>query len=148
MLIYVDDLILASKNIKKLEFIKSKLKSVFKIMDLGPIHDIFGMNVERQGLTGNIHLSQKKCIKELIGKFNMEDAKTVSTLVEANTRITKEMRSEEERTKMKNRPYKELLVGGLTYLANATRQIYLLQHFKLISVPIQENCIGLWQSVY
>jgi len=57
-----------------------------------------------------------------IARFNMEDAKTVLTPIDANTKITKEMspRSEEERTKMKNRPYREL-VGELTYLANATR---------------------------
>lgn len=120
MLIYVDDLILTSKKLKRLELIKSKLKSAFKMMDLGPIHDILGINVKRQGLTGSIYLSQKRYIEE--ARFNMENAKTVSTPMEANTRITKEMspRTEQERTNMKNRPYREL-VDGLTYLANATR---------------------------
>lgn len=122
MLIYVDDLILASKRVEKLESIKSKLKSAFKMVDLGPIHDILGIYVERQGLTGSIYISQKKYIEDLIAKFNMEDAKTVSTPMETNTRITKESspRSEDERAEMKNRPYREL-VDGLIYLANATR---------------------------
>lgn len=122
MLIYVDDLILASKKVEKLERVKSKLKSAFKMVDLGPIHDILGINVERQGLTGSIYLSQKKYIKELVSKFNMEDAKSTSTPMETNMKVTKEMspKSENERADMKKRPYREL-VGGLIYLANATR---------------------------
>ena len=122
MLIYVDDIILASKRIEKLETVKTKLKTAFKMVDLGPIHDILGINVERQGLTGSIRLSQRKYTEELIAKFNMENAKTVSTPMEVNTKITKEMspKSEEERAEMSNRPYREL-VGSLIYLANATR---------------------------
>lgn len=122
MLIYVDDLILASKKVENLERVKSKLKSAFKMVDLGPIHDILGIGVERQGLTGSICLSQKKYIKELVAKFNMEDAKPTSTPMETNMKITKEMspKSEDERAEMKKRPYREL-VGGLIYLANATR---------------------------
>lgn len=122
MLIYVDDLILVSKKIEKLEFLKSKLKLAFKMVDLGPIHDILGINVEREGLTGSIRLSQKKYIEELIANFNMKDAKTISTPLEVNIKITKEAspRSEDERAEMKNRPYREL-VGGIIYLANATR---------------------------
>lgn len=122
VLIYVDDLILASKKIEKLDFVKSKLKSAFKMVDLGPIHDILGINVERQGLTGSIRLSQKKYIEELKTKFNMENAKTASTPLEANAKVTKDMspKSENERSEMKNQPYREL-IGGLIYLVNATR---------------------------
>jgi len=37
MLIYVDNLILVSKKIEKLEIVKSKLKSAFKMLNLEPI---------------------------------------------------------------------------------------------------------------
>lgn len=150
VLIYVDDLILASKKLKRLELIKSKLKSAFKMMDLGPIHDILGINVERQGLTGSIYLSQKRYIEELIARFNMENAKTVSTPIEANTRITKKTspRTEEERTNMKNRSYREL-VGRLTYLANATRpDAFATSTLSRFCKADQENCIGLYQNAY
>lgn len=59
MAIYVD-IILASKKIGKLELIKSKLKSSFKVSDQGPIHYILGMHIEREGPTGSIYLSQRK----------------------------------------------------------------------------------------
>lgn len=50
----------------------------------------------------------------------MNSAKSVS--IESNTKITKDLgpKDDEERKRMKNRPYREL-IGGLIYLANATR---------------------------
>ncbi|CAK9827765.1 Retrovirus-related Pol polyprotein from transposon TNT 1-94 [Anthophora retusa] len=122
LIIYVDDLLLASKNIEALNKIKSKFKTAFKIVDLGQVNNILGICVQREGTTGKIHLSQEKYIKELIKKFNMEEAKATHTPIESNTKITKEMgpTTEEERREMLHRPYREL-VGGLIYLANATR---------------------------
>jgi len=68
MLIYVDDLILTLKKVGaiKLEAIKSKLHTAFKMTDLGLIHDILGINVKREGLTGGIRFLQKKYIEQLI----------------------------------------------------------------------------------
>lgn len=52
----------------------------------------------------------------------MENAKTVSTPLEPNIKITKEVepKTEDEKSEMKNRPYREL-IAGLIYLANASR---------------------------
>lgn len=60
IIIYVDDLILASKKMDRLENVKSKMKSTFKMVDLGQINNILGISVQREGATGKIHLSQKK----------------------------------------------------------------------------------------
>ena len=122
VIIYVDDMLLASKDIERLELVKSKLKSTFKMVDLGPVSNILGIKVERDGPTGRIHLSQKRYVEELLKKFNMEDVKTVTTPIEPNMKITKAMQptTDDERYKMKTRPYREL-VGGLIYLSNATR---------------------------
>lgn len=121
-IVYVDDLILASKEIEELKRVKTNLKSTFKMVDLGPIHDVLGISVEREGQTGSILLSQERYVKELLSRFKMEDVKSVSTPIESTIKITKEMcpNSEEERQEMENRPYREL-IGGLNYLANATR---------------------------
>ncbi|CAK9820302.1 Retrovirus-related Pol polyprotein from transposon TNT 1-94 [Anthophora plagiata] len=122
LIIYVDDLILASKNIKVLEEIKLNLMSAFKMVDLGQISNILGINIKRDGPTGKIRLTQKKYIEDLIRRFNMEDAKTAPTPIEPNMKIIKETSpmSEEEKSEMKCRPYRGL-IGALVYLANATR---------------------------
>jgi len=61
VIIYVDDLILTSKNIEKFVNVKSeRIKSTFKMIDLGPINNILGINVQQDDATGNIHISQKR----------------------------------------------------------------------------------------
>lgn len=122
MTVYVDDMVIASKDINELNNVKRKLQSEFEIQDLGQITDILGIRVEREGKTGSLKLSQQKYVQELLEKFKMTLAKTVSTPIESNTKITKELgpKNEEERQQMKNCPYREL-VGSLVYLANATR---------------------------
>lgn len=88
VILYIDDLILASRNIKKIEEIKTKLKSEFKMTDLGSISNILGINVRREGLIGAIHLSQEKYVNELLEKFCMTKATVISTPVESNIKVT------------------------------------------------------------
>lgn len=122
VIVYVDDLILASRKINKLESLKSKMKTMFKMVDLGQINNILGINVQRDAATGKMHLSQEKYVKDLLNRFDMDQAKTVSTPIESNIKITKEMSptTEDEKCEMEKRPYREL-IGSLIYLANATR---------------------------
>jgi hypothetical protein len=56
----------ASKNIDKLKELKNKLKSEFYMSDLGPLNQILGINVEREGATGKIKLDQRKYVSKLI----------------------------------------------------------------------------------
>ncbi|KAL0117638.1 hypothetical protein PUN28_008790 [Cardiocondyla obscurior] len=102
--------------------VKSKMKAMFKMVDLGQINNVLEISVQREGTTGRIYLSQKKYIEDLIEKFDIKQAKEASTPIKPNLKITKEASpsTEEERQEMKNRPYREL-IGGLIYLANATR---------------------------
>lgn len=71
MISYVDDIILASKDKNKLNEVKYKLKSKFEMTDLGPISNILGIKIERNGGTGSMNLSQENYTKELIYRFNM-----------------------------------------------------------------------------
>ena len=104
LVIYVDDLIFASKNIKKIQLVKSSISSTYKITDLETISSILGINVEREGPTEKIRLSQKKYINDFLEEFNMTKAKTVSTPIEPNVKISKNMCSVtiDERKEMEN----------------------------------------------
>lgn len=90
--------------------------------DLGPVSDILGINIERDQPTGSIRLNQRKYVCDLFEKFGMSSSKTVTTPLELNIKLTKESKptTKEERDEMKKIPYREL-IGGLIYLANATR---------------------------
>jgi len=93
-----------------------------KMTDLGIISNILGIKVQREGETGKIRLSQQKYVDELCEKFDMRNAKTVSTPIESNVKMSKKVcpRTEDYKREMEKRHYKEL-IGGLIYLANATR---------------------------
>lgn len=120
IVVYVDDLLIASIDIQKLNRVKNMVQKKFKMHDLEKIKDILGMHIDRIGETGEIKLTQKRYIKDLL--FNMENCNVSSTPFESNIKLTKPEQPEttEEMKKMSTKPYKEL-VNSLIYLANATR---------------------------
>ncbi|KAL0276866.1 UNVERIFIED_CONTAM: hypothetical protein PYX00_004339 [Menopon gallinae] len=122
LLIYVDDILLASKSLEEMNEIKELLKREFEITDLGSINTILGINIKRDSDTGNMTLTQRNYIEELIKKFGMENAKEIGTPMELNVKVSKEMspKDENEREEMKHKPYREL-IGCLVYLSKATR---------------------------
>ncbi|KAL0270634.1 UNVERIFIED_CONTAM: hypothetical protein PYX00_007980 [Menopon gallinae] len=122
LLICVDDILLASKSLEEMNEIKELLKREFEITDLGPINTILGINIKRDSDTGNMTLTQRNYIEELIKKFGMENAKEIGTPMELNVKVSKEMspKDENEREEMKHKPYREL-IGCLVYLSKATR---------------------------
>lgn len=120
IIIYVDDLLIASKSLHKLQKLKEVLRNEFQMNDLGPVNDILGINIKRDGPTGKMRLTQRRYITDMLQTFGMEDCKPISTPFESNQKLTKGMQSEEERISMKYKPYREL-IGSLIYLANATR---------------------------
>jgi len=64
--------------------------------DLRIINNILGIQVQREGKTEKICLSQRKYIYELCEKFDTQNAKIVLTPIESNIKISKEMRPKTE----------------------------------------------------
>jgi len=122
VIVYVDDLLLASQNLQELRKLKEALNKNFQMKDLGPAKDILGINIQRDTPTGKIRLTQRRYITNLLQKFGMENCKPISTPLDSNQRLTKKMDSnaEEKGISTKHKPYREL-IGSLIYLANATR---------------------------
>ncbi|KAH0818660.1 hypothetical protein GEV33_004131 [Tenebrio molitor] len=90
--------------------------------DLGPLSFCLGIeftqDVEKQTIT----MSQSKYIKETLSRFNMENCKGVTTPINPNEKLSKEMcpKTEEEKKAVEMLPYQSL-VGSLMYLAVSTR---------------------------
>lgn len=118
--IYVDDLLVFSNEPGWVHNVKRELFSKFHMKDLGEAKQILGMRITRQD--GAIMLDQQRYIEELLRRFKMDNCNPVSTPAEVNHRLTKGMSptSEEEKRKMSNVPYREL-IGGLQYLVQCTR---------------------------
>lgn len=118
IIVYVDDLLIASKDIHELHKLNSILKSKFQMNDLGPVNDILGINIERDGHTGKMKLTQRRYMTNILKKFGMDNSKPISIPLESNQFLTKQMGSDTEY--MNQKSYREL-VGSLIFLANATR---------------------------
>ena len=58
--------------------------------DLGDAKQIFGMRITREKANGTLKLSQTKYVKKILSKFNMNEAKPVSTSLGSHFRLSKE----------------------------------------------------------
>lgn len=122
IIVYVDDLLIGSKSLGKIEEVKTSLKAKFKMKDLGEIKNILGIHVDRDKHTGEMRLSQRLYIENLLKRFDMENCNSTTTPLEPNEKFTNpnELETGEEALGTHGTSYREL-IGSLIYLANATR---------------------------
>lgn len=120
--IYVDDFLIFSNNKKQEERLVRKLFDSFKMKDLGQVSSVLGIRVTRNREAGEISIDQSQYINEMLNKFGMTDCKGVSTPMDPNQKICKEMspKSEQEREEMKSTPYRQL-IGSLLFAAQISR---------------------------
>ena len=116
LLIYVDDIGLISKDTKELQATKAKIMDTFEARDLGPCTYFLGMDIIRDRENRSIILAQHRLTNDLLSKYNMLEAKSLSTPLSAATKLTKEG----EVLDQTEYPYAQL-VGSLMYLSVCTR---------------------------
>ena len=115
--VYVDDLIVMSENQEQLKDIKHCLKARFEMKDMDELHYCLGISVERSDCGREIHIHQKKYLKDLLSKFGMEDSKPVSTPMDINVKLEKN----DGVSKNVDPILYQSMVGSLLYAAVATR---------------------------
>lgn len=122
LVIYVDDLIIASSDKRKVAELKQKLAKSFEVKDLGRVHYCLGIEFTEIKAKKEFRMSQKKYIRDIQQRFNMEDCKPVATPMNPAVKLSKEMSptTKEEKVKMSQVPYRNL-IGSLMYLATSTR---------------------------
>ena len=136
IIIYVDDLLIASNNSHDLKNVKYMLSCNFKMKDLGILSLFLGIQFTFHG--SKISMTQQKFLSKLLDRFGMADCKpklspcdpSVVKLKEDN-----EMPLEDQTT------YREI-VGSLIYVMTSTRPdlcyvVTLLSQF--MSRPTQEH---------
>lgn len=114
--VYVDDLVVMSSAIEKLDVIKKALSEKFKMKDMGPLHYCLGVSVVQNA--GGIWLHQKQYIVSMLRKFGLMDAKPVSTPADHNVRLAK---NDGNSKSLQNNKLYQSMVGSLLYCAMATR---------------------------
>ena len=122
LLLYVDDMLVAGADMQEIVNLKRELSKEFAMKDLGAAKQILGMRITRDIKSETLMLSQAEYINKVLFRFNMQDAKPVSTPLGVQFRLSKEQspKTEEERTHMLKVPYASA-IGSLMYAMVCTR---------------------------
>lgn len=111
--IYVDDILFMSEDPNMLEKFKNHLKRDLDLKYAGLVKYCLGINFKQEN--GMVAMSQQSYIRELLNRFDMAEANTVSCPMDPGIKLKRS-----DKCDMEGLPYREL-VGGLLYLATSTR---------------------------
>ena len=140
--VYVDDIILATKNECQMKEIKQKISNKFSATDMGELSYFLGVTVDQNTSQDCVWIGQPSYTKRIIEKFNMENCKPVSTPVEMGVKLSKA--SDNDGIIDQNRY--QSAVGSLLYLSIWTRPdiAFAVNNVaKYCSAPKQEH----WQAI-
>jgi len=82
LLLYVDDMLIAAKDLTEIHNLKSQLKSEFEMKDLGAAKKILGMEIKRDRKANRLFLTQKKYLEIVLERSGMNDAEAVSYMAQ------------------------------------------------------------------
>ncbi len=117
LLVYVDDLLVAAKELSSVEWAKCKIKDTFDARDMGEAEVYLGMLIKRDRANLSLKLSQEKMTTQLLSKHQLLDAKPKSVPISTSIKLSKD---EGEPLNKEKYGYSQL-VGSLMYLAVCTR---------------------------
>lgn len=122
LLLYVDDMLIASGNPKVIQALKDSLSKEFEMKDLGQASRILGMDIIRDREKGTLVLSQQRYLEKVLKTFGMYEAKPVVTPTASHfkLKILHPKERAEEFEHMKNVPYASV-VGSLMYAMVGSR---------------------------
>ena len=69
--------------------VKSKLSHEFEMKDLGYLHYILGLEINRMK-SGDIFISQQKYLQSILERYGMINSKAISTPMESSLKLTKD----------------------------------------------------------
>ncbi|TXG72834.1 hypothetical protein EZV62_001413 [Acer yangbiense] len=75
----VNDMLIACQDMSRIQKLKMQLSKEFDMKDLGAAQKILGMQIRRDRVAGKIWLSQAKYIQNILERFNMNEAKPLTT---------------------------------------------------------------------
>ena len=85
LLVYVDDIIIASSSTQAIESLKQQLQAFFKLKDLGSLHYFLGLEITRSN--SGIFLSQRKYTLSLLEDTGFLGYKPTNLLMDPNLKL-------------------------------------------------------------
>jgi hypothetical protein len=121
IVVYVDDLVLIAETSEDMNTLRKYIKTKSEVTELGDLE--YFLKIEsRKDERGDVYLSQRKYIADILARYGMENCKAASTPLDPGVKLKKcqETITEEERVAMERVPYGQA-VGKLQYLVSGTR---------------------------
>ena len=124
--LYVDDLLVASKNIDIIKSIKEKVTTKWACRDLGEAKKFLGLVLTRDRATRTMHLSQELLVKECLAEMVLEHGENMTNCVPTTIPydLTDKLVKCKAGSVLLERTQAETyhsLVGKLLYIAGSTR---------------------------
>ena len=122
LVLYVDDILLASNNLGMIRETKQFLSQNFDMKDIGEASYVIGIEIYRDRSRKILGLSQKAYVNKILERFNMKNCSTsVAPIVKGDKfNLSQRPKNSLEIESMKNIPYASA-VGSLVYLEVCTR---------------------------
>lgn len=136
IVLYVDDLVIATANAETMNNLKHYLMNRFKMIDLKEIRLFLGIKIERENDT--ISLDQSAYIRTILNKYKMDECNPVSTPLE--TKLNYEALNSDEKY---NAPCRNV-IGSLMYVMLCTRPD-ISTAVNILSRYLNKNNKVLWQ---
>jgi hypothetical protein len=122
LILYVDDILLASSDVTLLQETKGFLSSKFDMKDLGEASFVLGIEIHRDRNKGVLGLSQKSYIEKMLKKYSMHKCSPSPAPIVKGDRYGDHQcpKNSYELNQMKAVPYASA-VGSLQYATTCTR---------------------------
>ena len=122
MTLYVDDILMASNNLRLLETTKSWLSSKFEMKDMGEASFVLGVKILRNRPKRLLGITQETYIKNILKRYNLSDCKPMDTPVMKGVLLSTDMgpKTPQEKERMRHISYSSA-VGSLMYAMMCTR---------------------------
>ena len=123
LLLYVDDMLIATKDKEEIQRVKAQLSREFEMKYLGAIKKILKMEILKDRQAAMLYISQKGYIEKVLHRFNIQNAKPISTPLVAHFKISSSLslKSKDDVDYMSRVPYSGV-VGSLMYAMICSRQ--------------------------
>jgi len=147
LLLYVDDMLIAAKNLDDVVGLKALLSQEFDMKDLGDAKKFLGMEIRRNRSSKKLWLSQQSYVEKVLDRFGMSNAKPVSTPLANHFKLSSNQcpKTDKEVVDMAEVPYASA-VGYLMYAMVCTRPdlaYAVSQVSKYMSKPGRQH----WEAV-